>query len=260
MEAGKLPVVQLPVFQGPLDLLLQLIQAEKVDIYDIPIARITDQFLEALQQMKALDMEVTSEFLVLAAQLLYIKSRYLLPKPVKEEGLNEGDPRQELVERLVTYRAYKEASEFLASLQTSSGQRFFRDVDIDELLANVQKDDPLQGVSFADLWQSFRNVIERAERGEEIQQLKPEEIEIEEMVQTVWRRVLLHPEGLGLHKVLRTKARMELIVAFLALLELLKNGRVRAEQATLKSEIMLFPAARAWEFREEGEVDVFSGD
>lgn len=260
MEARKLPVVELPAYQGPLDLLLQLIQAEKVDIYDIPIARIADQFTEALRRLESLDMEITSEFLVLAAQLLYIKSRDLLPKTVKDEGLSEEDPRQELVERLLAYRAYKEASEVLGALETGSGQRFFRVVDLEELLAHVQKEDPLQDVSFADLWQAFRDVIERAEQGREVRQLEPDEIGIEEMVKDVWRRVLLHPEGLGLRQVLRTEARMELIVAFLALLELLKNGRVRAEQATFRSEIVLFPAARAWEFVEGETENVLSGD
>lgn len=260
METAKLPLVELPVYHGPLELLLQLIQTEKVDIYDIPIARITDQFMEALLQLESLDIEVTSEFLVLAAQLLYIKSRYLLPKPVKDDGLTEEDPRQELVQRLLAYRAFKEVSEVLGVLETGSGQRFFREVDLEELLASVQKEDPLQGISFADLCQAFRAVIERAERGEEVQQLEPDEIGIEEMVKDVWRRVLLHPEGLGLRQILRGNTRLELVVVFLAMLELLKNGRVRAEQASWRSEVVLFPAARAWEFREEGEEDVIPGN
>lgn len=84
ITAKSAPYVELPAFQGPLDLLLHLIQQEKIDIYDIPVAQIADQFIEAVRQMEDLDMEVTSEFLVLAAQLLYIKSRYLLPKTKKK--------------------------------------------------------------------------------------------------------------------------------------------------------------------------------
>lgn len=249
---NHVPLVELPAFQGPLDLLLQLIQTEKIDIYDIPIARITEQFIQALGALESLDMEVTSEFLVLAAQLLYIKSRYLLPKPPRpEESALEEDPRQELVERLLSYRAYKQAAQWLGSLEENSGRRFFREEDIESLLGNVQGEDPLDGVSFADLFQAFRLVLDRAEKGEEIQQLKPDEIALEVMLKDVWRRVLLHPQGIGLHSLLRTHSRLEIVVAFLALLELLKDGRIRAEQSSARSEIFLFPATKAWEFTEE---------
>ena len=116
------PYVELPIFQGPMDLLLHLIQQEKVDIYDIPIAQITDQFIEVVRQMEILDIEVTSEFVILAAQLLQIKSRTLLPKPPRDSEDIEGeDPRQELVERILTYRAFKEAASALSELQVASG-------------------------------------------------------------------------------------------------------------------------------------------
>jgi len=110
------PQVELPAYQGPLDLLLTLIQQEKVDIYDIPIARIADQFVEVVRHMESMDMEVTTEFLVLAAQLLYIKSRELLPKLPKDEQkqVEEEDLRQELVERLLAYRAFKQVAKVLA--------------------------------------------------------------------------------------------------------------------------------------------------
>lgn len=248
----NIPHVELPAFQGPLDLLLQLIQAEKVDIYDIPIARIADQFILAVQEMESLDIEVTSEFLVLAAQLLYIKSRYLLPKPAKleEDWTDAADPRQELVDRLLSYRAYKQAANTLGVLEMGSGQRFFREVDLDSLLKSFQED-PLKGVSFEDLWRAFRTVLSRAEKGEEIRHLEPDEIAIEVMMQDIWRRVLLHQKGIGLRQLLRTGSRMETVVAFIAMLELLKDGRLRAEQASAQSEIFLFPAGKAWEFTEE---------
>lgn len=253
METGKnVPYVELPAFQGPLDLLLHLIQQEKVDIYDIPIARIADEFVQALQKMEFLDMEVTSEFLVLAAQLIYIKSRMLLPKPPKmDDTLEEEDPRQELVERLLAYRAFKEAAQVLGALETSSGQRYFREVDVKGILANITVQDPLLGVGFDDLWQAFREVIERAEKGEEIRQVEPDEVPIEVMTRHVLRRLLLHKDGVHFSKLVRGGTRIELVVAFLALLELLKTGRARAEQAGPKSDIMLFPTEKAWEFIEE---------
>lgn len=254
MENGNTgPQIELPAYHGPFDLLLTLIKQEKVDIYDIPIARIADQFMEAVRQMESLDMEVTTEFLVLAAQLLYMKSRDLLPKPAKiEEGQVEGeDPRQELVERLLAYRTYKQAAQVLEALETSSGRSYYREVDIDALLTDAQPEDPLKGVSFENLWQAFRRVIERAEKGEEIRLVKPDEIAIDVMVADVLRRVLLHPKGMQFCQLMRLGSRMEVVVSFLVLLELLKSGKIRAEQPEMLSDIMLFPTKKAWEFTEE---------
>lgn len=254
MESGKsLPYIEVPAFQGPLDLLLHLIQQEKVDIYDIPIARIADQFVVAVQQMESLDMEVTTEFLVLAAQLLYIKSRTLLPKaPKNNEGeIEEEDPRQELIERLLAYHAFKQAAQVLELLETSSGQSYYREVDVEAILADAEPEDPLNGISFADIWQAFRRVIDRAEKGEEVRYVEPDEIAIDVMVADVLRRVLLHPKGLKFRQLMRVGSRMEMVVSFLALLELLKSGKVRAEQPTLQSDILLFPTEKANEFMEE---------
>jgi segregation and condensation protein A len=245
------PYVELPAFQGPLDLLLHLIQQEKVDIYDIPVAKIADQFIEAVRQMEALDMEVTSEFLVLAAQLLHMKSRYLLPKPPKEviEAV-EADPRQELVERLLAYRAFKQAAEVFGVLQVASGQRYFRDVNAEEIRSQFLVEDPLTGVQFDELWQAFQRVIERAEKGEEIRTVEPDEIPIEVMVSDVLRRVILHPRGLRFSQLIRGNTRVEVIVSFLALLELLKSGKIRCEQSAPQHDIHVFPTEKAWDFAE----------
>ena len=248
-----IPLVELPAYQGPLDLLLTLIQQEKVDIYDIPIARIADQFVEAVRLLGPMDMEVTTEFLVLAAQLLYIKSRDLLPKPPKNEQdqVGEEDLRQELVERLLAYRTFKQAAQVLEGLETSSGRSYYREVDVEGLLAEVEPEDPLKGIAFDDLWQAFCRVIERAEKGEEIQLVEPDEIAIDVMLADVLRRVLLHPKGMRFGQLMRIGSRMEMVVSFLALLELLQSGKVRAEQLTLLSDIMIFPTKKAWEFTEE---------
>lgn len=251
----KGPHVELPAFQGPLDLLLHLIQQEKVDIYDIPLARIADQFVQTLHQMEELDMEVTSEFLVLAAQLLYMKSRMLLPKPPKEEACEpEEDLRQELVERLLAYKAYKDVALTLAGWETSSERPYFREIDRAEIAAGMPKEDPLLGVEFADLWQAFRKVIERVEVGEEIRHIPPDEISIDVMVKDLWRRVLVHPDGIRFRQLIRAGSRIEIIVAFLATLELLKAGRIRAEQPGPLSDISIFPTDKAWEF-DEGEAE-----
>ena len=119
--------VKLPVFEGPLDLLLHLIEKNKIDIYDIPITKITDQYLEYVHQMDREDMDVTSEFLVMAATLLDIKSRMLLPREVDSEtGEEEADPREELVQRLLEYKMYKYLSEELSVCREQAGVRYFR--------------------------------------------------------------------------------------------------------------------------------------
>lgn len=245
------PYVELSAFQGPLDLLLHLIQQDKIDIYDISIAQIADQFIEAVRQMEALDMEVTSEFLVLAAQLLYMKSRSLLPKPLKEESEVEiGDPRQELIERLIAYRTFKEAAQTLGMLEVSSGQKYFRSVDIDEIRSQFEEADPLDGVGFSELWEAFCHVIVRAEQGVEIKTVEPDEVSIDKMMDDVLRRVILHPHGTRFSQLIRGNTRMEVIVSFLALLELLKTGKIRCEQSAPQQDIYLFPTEKAWEFTE----------
>ncbi len=252
-EKRNVPHFDVPAFQGPLDLLLLLIQQEKIDIYDIPIAKITGQFIEVVQKMESLDMEVTTEFLVMAAQLLYLKSRLLLPKTVSQQETEQSDddPRQELVERLLAYKTFKYAAQVLGAIETSSGQRYFREVDIEVLLADVQPPDPMLGVSFEDLWQAFFKVIERAEQGEEIRHIQPEEISLEAMVNDVLRRVILQPRGIRFTQLMRLDSRIEAVMVFLALLELLKRGKVKAEQAGIQADIVIFPTQKAWEFSEE---------
>jgi segregation and condensation protein A len=246
-------MVETAAFQGPLELLLQLIQQEKIDIYDIPIAKIADQFVMTVRQMESLDMEVTSEFLVLAAQLLYIKSRTLLPKPPKNEESTAGeeDPRLELVARLQAYRSFKQAAAALAEREGQFGQRYFREFDLNDILLTFPEPDPLQGVSFADLWQAFRSIVERAEKGEEIQQIEPEEITVDLMIQDILRRLCLKQEGVYFRRLLRDGSKLEVVAVFLALLELLKSGKIRAEQASPQQDIYLIPTEKAWEFAEE---------
>jgi len=244
------PYIELPAFQGPLDLLLHLIKVEKVDIYDIPIAKIADQFIGALKQMESLDMEVTSEFLVLAAQLLHIKSRMLLPKPPKEtEETIEEDPRKDLVERLIAYKAFKEAAEALSRLQNGSGRRYFREVCVEEIVARLAPDDPLQGICFEDLLNAFREVVERANAEEQIDYIEPEKIQLELVMENILRRILLtNSKGIAFKDIIRGHRRIEIVVSFLAVLELLKLGKITARQTHPWGEIILLPTSKATDF------------
>ncbi|MDR0434888.1 MAG: segregation/condensation protein A, partial [Gracilibacteraceae bacterium] len=147
-ESGGI-YVEVAAFQGPLDLLLNLIRQHKVDIYAIPIALIADRFIESLAQMEKLDLEITSEFLVLAAQLLYLKSRELLPRPQKtEDELAEEElMKQDIVDRVLIYSAYKKAASFLRERSLAETAPFFREVDLEELWSALPRPDPLRGVS-----------------------------------------------------------------------------------------------------------------
>ena len=132
--------VRLPVYDGPLDLLLDLIKKNEMNIYDIPIAEITKQYLDYLHRMKQLDLEVAGEFVVMAATLIYIKSRTLLPTD-KEVEENEGeDPRAELVKKLLEYQAFKEAARELGLLQTERGKMFTRQIS-DYYLSEMKPED-----------------------------------------------------------------------------------------------------------------------
>ncbi|NLM20455.1 MAG: segregation/condensation protein A [Peptococcaceae bacterium] len=255
-ELKSATYIELPVFQGPLDLLLHLIQQNKVDIYDIPIALIADQFVGTVRKMEELDMEITSEFLVLAAQLLYLKSRQLLPKPQKtEEDIGqEKEMKQNLIDRLITYKAFKEAACYLGSKVESSGHKYFREIDLEDIYSQMPRPNPLQGVAMEDLWRAFQAVLLRVEKGEDIQYVQPEEISLEVMTKDIIRRMIIHPRGMKFTQLLRQKTRIEIVVAFLSILELLKEGRIRAEQTKKDSDIFIVPTEKAWDFNNEVPV------
>ena len=159
--------VKLQVFEGPLDLLLHLIEKNKIDIYDIPIVEITSQYMEYIRQMEREDLNVMSEFLVMAATLLDIKCRMLLPKEINEEG-EEEDPRAELVEQLLQYKMYKYMSYELRDRQVDADQYFYREADIPKEVKSyvpaVDLDQLLWDVTLVQLRKIFREVMRRQRR------------------------------------------------------------------------------------------------
>ena len=158
--------VKLEVFEGPLDLLLHLIEKNKVDIYDIPIVEITNQYMEYIRQMQREDLNVMSEFLVMAATLLDIKCKMLLPKEVTEDG-EEEDPRQELVEQLLQYKMYKYMSYELRDRELDGGRTMYKDPTIPEEVMDyvepVDLDELLGDLTLATLNRVFQDVIRRQE-------------------------------------------------------------------------------------------------
>src|SRR5436189_2315932 len=152
--------ISLPSYEGPLDLLLDLIRGQKLDVYDIPIAKITEQYLEYLHLMEELDVDVASEFLVIAAQLIYIKSRMLLPPDPSADAAEQEDPRAELVRRLLEYEKFKNAAQMLYQRELVENAAWSNPGDV---LFEDSELEPELNVTLYDLLLAFREVAKRSE-------------------------------------------------------------------------------------------------
>lgn len=239
--------VKLKVFEGPLDLLLHLIEKDKLDIYDIPIAEITDQYMDYIASMDLADLDLASEFLVMAATLLDIKSRMLLP--VDEEEEEAQDPREELTKRLLEYKMFKEISVTLQEREQSAGFVFYRQEDIPEEVSRyrppVDLDQLLAGVSLIRLNEIFQMVIKKQEEKvdpvrSKFGRIEKEPVRVEDKITGIlslcrekkqFSFVSLFPE--------EGAERFEVVVTFLAVLELMKVGAVRLLQEELFGDIVI---------------------
>ncbi|HUU80543.1 MAG TPA: segregation/condensation protein A [Acidobacteriota bacterium] len=236
--------VRLEIFEGPMDLLLHLIYKNEVDIFDIPIATITDQYLEYLDMMKALNINLAGDFLIMASTLIHIKSRMLLPG-LTEEG-EEEDPRVEIIRPLLEYLQFKEIAEELTERDILN-----RDVFARRLPAffkdQMNEEEPQLDVSLFQLIDAFKRIMDRRLPGVQLR-LQQEKWSIKEKIEFIIAR--LRKEGTLFFKELFIEDRTvsELIVTFLALLELVHIGLISVFQATDHSDIQLIPS-----FAENGE-------
>lgn len=231
--------IVLDQFEGPLDLLLHLIRKEEMNIYDIPIARITEQYLVIVYELSAVDIDRASEFLVMAATLLGIKSRMLLPKPPKvvEEAepdqLDEADPRAELVRQLIEYSAYKQATEALRAKEQAMTKVSTRQLFIEEPAGPP----PVEGLKLEDLVKAFKAILKEEFNWREVPR---EEIPLREKIRELNFRLSRSPHGLRFQDLFtRGGTRLEVIVTFLALLELVRQRRAIAVQSDTFGEIMI---------------------
>jgi segregation and condensation protein A len=227
--------VRLDMFEGPLDLLLYLIQVNEIDIYDIPIATITEEYLGCLATMQELDLDVAGEFLVLAATLIHVKSKMLLPKEEAEgEEGSEEDPRRELVERLLEYKRFKDAAMTFEEFESRQQLLYARPAG----LSAPQPEGPLQ-IGLSELLRAFAAVVRRLPETAALD-ISPESITVgERMVALLDRLSVESPLPFGaLFDGAMT--RLSLIATFLALLELLRQGLARARQAEGNGEIMIY--------------------
>lgn len=228
--------VCLPLFEGPLDLLLHLIRKQEIDIYDIPIATITEQYLEYVRVIQHLNINVAGEFLEMAATLIYIKSRMLLPPdPVSEEDVAlEVDPRQELVERLLEYERYKNAAQNLYTMhQVESGMW-----NVSRMAEVVSDDDELVAVSVIDLVAAFQNLMKRFE-DRITMEMERERISVAETMEQI-RELLKTRQTLKFSSFLQQRiSRLKAVVLFMAILELVKSRAIGVRQEDLFEDIII---------------------
>lgn len=257
--------VKLQAFEGPLDLLLHLIEKNKVDIYDIPISEITDQYLEYIRQMETEDMNVMSEFLVMAATLLDIKCRMLLPKEENEEG-EEEDPRAELVQKLLEYKAFKYMSYELKDMQVDAGRAFYKGPTLPEEVASwrapVDYEELLSDLTLRKLHSLFRECLKRQEdKVDPIRsrfgRIEKDEVNLEQKAGHVTEYIRTHSR-LNFRELLEDAgSRMDVIVTFLVVLELVKTGAVTVEQEGIEEEIMITVGDMSDEKLDELELTAF---
>jgi segregation and condensation protein A len=216
--------IKIPVFEGPFDLLLHLIREHKIDIYDIPISLITSQYLEYIEIMKELNLEIAGDFLVMAATLIQIKSRMLLPPDEEAPSEEQEDPRRELVQRLVEYQRYKEAALDFRTKEDEWLKVFHREPLSDEDEGELY----LFDLSLFDLLDAFRKILDKA---------PSEMVSITKEILTVKNRMSMIMEIIEEHEAVRFEdlfkegiTKIYLIVTFLALLELIRLGLARAYQ------------------------------
>ena len=227
-------------YDGPLDLLLDLIKKNEMDIFNIHVAEITRQYLDYLAELKRLDLEVAGEFLVMAATLIYIKSKMILPEDNVEDDEEGGDPRAELVRKLLEYQAFKEAAKELGFLQTEHGKAFTRQIT-DYYLTDLTAEDAgidTFSANLFDLLSAFQKVISQKGR-ENMHEVFEEAVSIEEKMAEM-KSALLERKKILFAEMFSAKwTRNELIAAFLALLEIVRSKFARVFQDKQFGDILL---------------------
>lgn len=239
--------VKLQVFEGPLDLLLHLLDKNKVNIYDIPIVEITKQYMEYIAEMKRRDLNVLSEFLVMAATLIDIKSKMLLPSTGEEEG-EEEDPRNELVQQLLEYKMYKCMAYELKDRQLDAAKVMFKEPTVPkEVLAYeepINMEELISDVTLAKLNEIFKNIMKKqVDKIDPVRskfgKIQKEEVSLEEKMSYLESYAMQH-KHFSFRNLLESQCtKVEIIVTFLAILELMKMGKIFISQEHIFDDIKI---------------------
>ena len=236
--------IKLDIFEGPLDLLLYLIKKNEIDIYNIPVALITEQYLQYLKMIKSLNLDLAGEYLVMAATLIHIKSRMLLPEPEEPEE-EEEDPRAELVRQLLEYQAFKEAAANLSQRPILERDVFTRAAFLPEEIEKLPPgEEDLIEVSIFELIEAFHRLVSRIDR-KELLEIDLEKMSVTDIINDILER-LSNEKNLTFEELLgEGKERWRIIYTFLALLELIKLKMVKAYQTSAFGVIRIFPAVES---------------
>ncbi|MGP1349258.1 MAG: segregation and condensation protein A [Stomatobaculum sp.] len=235
-------------FEGPLDLLLHLIEKNKINIYDIPIAEITDQYMAYMSALGRENLELMSGFLLMAATLLDIKARMLLPREVDEETGEELDPRAELVERLLEYKKYRLMAEELADREFDAARVLYREPSLPREVAcwtpPVDLDQLFKDVTLLTLQKIFAQVMKQREdridpEHSRFGEIRKEPVSLKKRVGALMDYARTHRRFSFRNLLKRESSRTEIVVTFLAVLELMKIGKLRAVQEKLEDDIAL---------------------
>ncbi|ARI77201.1 segregation/condensation protein A [Halobacillus mangrovi] len=236
--------VKVEGFEGPLDLLLHLINRYEIDIYDIPVSQITDQYMHYIHTMNELELDLASEYLVMAATLLAMKSQMLLPNPTiddAEEAEMEEDPREELMRKLIEYRKYKQAAEQLKEKELDANRIYTRPpMNKDELGDEPPEIKPGEA-SIYDMIQAMGRLLSRSKTtAPQDTKIKKDEIPIQMRMEEILNQVDLKKEGTSFYDLFEKKTRPHIVVTFMALLELMKSNEITCVQQKHFDDLIVF--------------------
>lgn len=233
--------VELDIFEGPLDLLLYLVKRDEIDIYDISIERITNQYMSYIDTFKLLNVALAGEFLVMAANLCYIKSRLMLPKHVQptEEEVEEEDPRWDLIKQLIEYKKFKDAAEHLSTRETEQGMLYRNKPE--KIKSEKANDRPLsEEVGIFDLIRAFQNIVDRFADEEGLGEIVDDHFTVSDKIEYLLE--MIKPgQRLNFYSLFEdATSKTALIVTFLAMLELMKINLLKVDQEIILGEIMIY--------------------
>jgi len=231
--------IKLEHFEGPLDLLLFFIKRDELDIYDIPISFITKEFLQYVNLIKILDLEIAGDFILMASTLMHIKARMLLPREVDEKG-EEIDPRAGLIQALLEYKKYKEMSEELSFFESVQRKMKFRgNFDADIYQAPAEYEVLLKNVSIYDLAKAFKKAIQEV-KDEPVHKINKINVTIDEQIKFIFERFNEKSEIHFLSLVENFKEKIRIVVTFIALLELVRASRVGIKESAEFNDFVIF--------------------
>lgn len=230
--------IKLPNFEGPFDLLLYFIHRDELDIYDIPISKITEEFLSYIKLMQQFDIELAGEFIVMASTLMYIKSQMLLPRPKTDENGDEiEDPRTELVERLLEYKQIKEAASEIKEMHEEQKYHYYRnifDADINEVTKNAN----FKNANLFDLIKAFKKITER-EKEKQLRHVVDLEVSSIEEKSKYILNLINTKKRISFFGIVRNSPKIEIVVTFLSILDLIRNHKMYLYQKNNFDDIII---------------------